>query len=81
MLVFFGCSKEEAQNKEKQESVFQPSKKDLQIEVPLTDGKVSIVDAVIAYDQVIDLLAQHYSKVSGTDNHLVLAIHLRVFNN
>ncbi len=134
MLIFFGCSKEEAQNKEKQESVFQSSEKDLQIEikilgfqtkvdyaranpnlksggddltldeavwniealanynyadasaefegyvaetaeieVPLTDGKVSITDAVIAYDQVIDSLAQHYSQVSGTDKHLVLA--------
>ncbi len=134
MLVFFGCSKEEAQNKEKQESVFQPSEKDLQIEgkilefqttvdyaranpnlksggddltldetiwniealanynyanasaeiedyvgetaeieVPLTDGKVSIADAVVAYDQMIVILDEHYEQVEGTEKHLVLA--------
>ena len=134
MLMFFGCSKEEAQNKEKQEGIFQPSEKDLQIkgkildfsskidyarenpnlksggddltldeavwniealanynyadasaefegykaetaeiEVPLTDGKVSMVDAAIAYDQMIDTLAQHFSQVPDADKHLVLA--------
>jgi hypothetical protein len=134
LLIFFGCSKESNKDSGKQENVFQPTEKDLQIEskilefeskidfarknpdlksggddltldkaiwyiealanynyadassgfdnyigetaeieVPLTDGKVSISDAVIAYDQVIDSLSEHFSHVSGTDKHLVLA--------
>jgi len=134
LLIFFGCSKDSNQYQEKQNDVFQPTEKDLEIEskilefeskiafakanpdlksggddlsideavwniealanynysdasnpfdiyegetaeieVPLTNGKITLLDAGIAYDKAIDSLALHFSQVSGTDKKLVLA--------
>jgi hypothetical protein len=133
LQVFFGCSKEAGENPGNQETVFQPSEKDLQIEskilafkqkvefarqnpnlksgddltiedavwnvealanytyadastgfddyisetseieVPLTNGLVSITDAGTAYNQIIDTLTEQYNQIPGQDKHLVMA--------
>lgn len=47
--------------------------KTAEIEVPLTNGKITLLDAGIAYDKAIDSLAAHFSQVPGTDKELVIA--------
>jgi len=57
LLIFFGCSKEDNQTTEKQESVFQPTEKDLQIE-----------SKILAFKEKVEFVRKNPNLKSGGDD-------------
>jgi hypothetical protein len=43
------------------------------IEVPITNGQILLTDIQIAYDQIIDSLAQHYANINANEKQLIVA--------
>jgi len=44
-----------------------------EVEVPLTNGNISLVDAGNAYDDVVDNLSEQYNQIPGNEKQLLLS--------